>query len=192
MTDLSLVLEAARALHASQPALSAYAPWPADLTPANLPSRPVPAADLVADFPLSGIDMTQPLIDAVRATTHLAAWKRTYGEEEVGADFRNRYGYYELFGPTGHFHSASLRGYIAYWGEGLRYDWHSHEAEEIYLCLSGGAEFEREDGVAFLGAGDTREHAGWQAHAMTTTDRPILTFVLWRGAGLAGLPLMNR
>lgn len=192
MTAFDLVLNAARNLHASHPDLRAYAPWPDDLTPANLPARPIPATDIVARSEPQGIDMTQPLVDAVRSTAGLASWKRTYTEEEVGAEFLSRYGYYELFGPTGHYHTTSLRGYIGYWGEHLHYDWHSHEAEELYLCLSGGARFHRADGHADVKPGDTRAHESWQSHAMTTTDTPILTFVLWRGPGLADLPQMDK
>lgn len=192
MSGLDAVLEAAQALHTDHDALGTYAPWPGDLTPANLPARAIPATEIIADTAFQGNQRTQPLIDAVRAASGLASWKRTYTEEEVGADFRNRYGYFELFGPTGHFHSTALRGYIAYWGEGLTYDWHSHEAEELYLCLAGGAEFHRADGSVTLEPGQTRAHDSWQSHAMTTHDQPILTFVLWRGPGLADLPRMDR
>ncbi|TMV07568.1 hypothetical protein FGK63_08850 [Ruegeria sediminis] len=191
MTTLEDVLEAARLLHAAHPDLAAFAPWPRDLTPSGLQPRPIPATDLVAAFAHSGTPLTNALIDAVRATAHLAEWKRTYTEEEVGADFRNRYGYFELFGPTGHFHSNQLRGYVAYWGEGLSYDWHSHQAEELYLTLGGGALFKVDGDEAHVGPGQTRAHASWQSHAMITTEQPILTFVLWRGEGMADLPKMD-
>ncbi|SDC44487.1 dimethylsulfonioproprionate lyase family protein [Ruegeria marina] len=183
---LNHVLAAARALHAAHPDLAGFAPWPDDLEPVECIPVPVPATGLVAGFDLPGTPLTQPLIDAIRATVHLARWTRTYSEAEVGADFLNRYGYYELFGPTGHFHSTRLRGYVAYWGEGLTYDWHRHEAEEIYLVLAGGARFRSAEDSIETGPGQTRAHVSWQFHAMDTTDRPVLTFVLWRGAGMAG------
>ena len=188
---LDAVLEAARHLHAGHPDLNGFAPWPDDLTPTSLQPRAIPAADLVANLPLTGTALTDALVQAVKATTHLASWKRTYTEEEVGADFRNRYGYYELFGPTGHFHSTQLRGYIGYWGEGLNYDWHSHEAEELYLNIAGEATFYVDGDQASVPAGQTRAHSSWQSHAMLTTNQPILTFVLWRGAGMADLPKMD-
>lgn len=188
---LNAILEAARQLHAVHPDLNEFAPWPDDLTPANLQPRHIPAADLVASFALAGTEQTGALIEAVKASTHLASWKRTYTEEEVGADFRNRYGYFELFGPTGHFHSSQLRGYVGYWGERLSYDWHSHEAEELYLNLAGEAVFKAEGDIATVRAGEIRGHTSWQSHAMDTTDQPILTFVLWRGAGMADLPRMD-
>ncbi|WP_164661914.1 dimethylsulfonioproprionate lyase family protein [Tropicibacter sp. Alg240-R139] len=188
---LDAVLEAARQLHNLHPDLNGFAPWPDDLTPSGLQPRAVPATDLVANLALPGTPQTDALVQAVKAATHLASWKRTYTEEEVGTDFRNRYGYFELFGPTGHFHSTQLRGYIGYWGERLSYDWHSHEAEELYLSIAGEATFYADEDEASFQAGQTRAHTSWQSHAMVTNGHPILTFVLWRGAGMADLPKMD-
>ncbi|MCX8953305.1 dimethylsulfonioproprionate lyase family protein [Ruegeria sp. NA] len=185
------VLEAARQMHHAHPGLAAFAPWPGDLTPTGLDAAPIPATRLVAAFDLVEDTPTRDLIAAVKATAHLAHWKHTYTEDEVGADFLNRYGYYELFGPTGHFHSTLLRGYIAYWGAGLNYDWHSHQAEELYLILGGGALFKVNGNETYLGANQTRLHASWQSHAMVTTDQQILTYVLWRGEGMGDLPRMD-
>ena len=188
---LGRVLEAARQLHAAHPDLSAFAPWPDDLSPANLPAAPIPATPLVARFPLPGTPLTDPLVRAIRETAHQASWLQTYTEAEVGADFLNRYGYYELFGPSGHFRTTRLRGYVAYWGAQLNYDWHSHQAEELYLALAGQAVFKVEGDTRRVGAGETRAHASWQSHAMDTTDQPILSFVLWRGAGMDDVPRMD-
>ncbi|MFY2823783.1 dimethylsulfonioproprionate lyase family protein [Ruegeria sp. MALMAid1280] len=185
------VLEAARQLHQAHPDLSAFGAWPTDLTATRLRPSHIPAVDLVRDFDADGSETTRALSDAIRATAHLAHWKLTYTEEEVGADLLQRYGYYELFGPTGHFHSTQLRGYVAYWGAGLHYDWHSHQAEELYLTLAGGAVFRVPGIECFVGPNKTRHHESWQSHAMTTTDQPILTFVLWRGEGMDDLPRMD-
>ncbi|WP_170346256.1 dimethylsulfonioproprionate lyase family protein [Ruegeria atlantica] len=185
------VLEAARQLHQAHPDLAAFASWPDDLTPTGLQPAHMPATDLVGDFGLDGVAPTHDLVAAIKASAHLAQWKHTYTAEEVGADFLNRYGYYELFGPTGHFHSTQLRGYVGYWGAGLDYDWHSHQAEELYLTLAGGAVFRSDEDETFVGPNQTRQHKSWQSHAMTTTDQPILTFVLWRGEGMGDLPRMD-
>ena len=185
------VRKAARQLHQSHPELSAFGAWPDDLVATYLEPNSIPAVELVqkTDFPIE--IATRSLSDAIRATAHLAQWKQTYTEEEVGADFLNRYGYYELFGPTGHFHSTRLRGYVAYWGAGLNYDWHSHQAEELYLIVGGRAMFRVEGNETHVGPYQTRQHGSWQSHAMTTTDQPILAFVLWRGEGLGDLPRLD-
>ncbi|AXT27380.1 hypothetical protein D1823_12780 [Ruegeria sp. AD91A] len=185
------VLEAARQLHQAHPDLAAFASWPDDLTPTSLQPAHIPATDLAGDFGLDSVAPTRDLVAAIQASAHLAHWKHTYTEEEVGADFLNRYGYYELFGPTGHFHSTQLRGYVGYWGAGLDYDWHSHQAEELYLTLAGGAVFRSDEDETFVGPNQIRQHKSWQSHAMTTTDQPILTFVLWRGEGMGDLPRMD-
>ena len=95
----------------------------------------------MSKFELRGTEKTQNLIKIIKENTSLVNWQRTYKEEEVGSDFLNRYGYYELIGPEGHYHSNKIRGFIAYWGEKLTYDWHSHEAEEIYFILAGSGLF---------------------------------------------------
>lgn len=185
------VLEAARQMHQSHPELSEFGAWPDDLTPADLEPYQIPAVELIQQTDFATGHATRSLSDAIRATAHLAQWKHTYTEEEVGADFLSRYGYYELFGPTGHFHSTQMRGYVAYWGAGLNYDWHSHQAEELYLIVGGGAMFRVEEDETYVGLNQTRHHCSWQSHAMTTTDEPILAFVLWRGQGLNDLPQMD-
>lgn len=188
---LNDVLEAARQLHQAHPVLAGFADWPTDLTVSDLPPEPIPATRLVGGFDLAGTETTQALTSAIAATADQVHWKLTYTEDEVGADFLARYGYYELFGPNGHFHSNQLRGYVAFWGAGLDYGWHSHQAEELYLTLAGEARFKVEGNDEIIGPGQTRLHESWQSHAMTTIDQPILTFVLWRGDGICDLPRMD-
>ncbi len=184
------VLKAAQQLHHAHPDLAAFGDWPDDLRAVDVPPNAIPAVPLVqAIEPDAG--PTKALTQAIRATAHLADWKVTYTEDEVGAYFLNRYGYYELFGPSGHFHSTRLRGYVAFWGAGLNYDWHSHQAEELYLIVAGSARFKVDGNEADLVPNQTRLHNSWQSHAMATTDRPILTYVLWRGEGLDDLPRMD-
>ncbi|WP_170772745.1 dimethylsulfonioproprionate lyase family protein [Ruegeria lacuscaerulensis] len=184
------VLMAARQLHQTHPDLAAFGDWPDDLSALDLPPNAIPAVPLVQSIqPDAG--PTQALTESICVTAHLANWKQTYTKDEVGADFLNRFGYYELFGPTGHFHSTKLRGYVAFWGEGLAYNWHSHQAEELYLIAAGRARFHVAGNDAELTPNQTRLHTSWQSHAMTTTDSPILTYVLWRGEGLDALPRMD-
>ena len=185
------ILKAAQQLHQSHPELSAFGAWPDDFVAVYPEPNNNPAVELVqkTDFPTE--NATRSLSDAIRATAHLAQWKQTYTEEEVGADFLNRYGYHELFGPTGHFHSTQLRGHVANWGAGLNSDWHSHQADELYLIVGGRAMFHVEGNKTYVGPNQTRRHGSWQSHAMTTIDQPILTFVLWRGEGMGDLPQMD-
>lgn len=185
--SLRTVLAAARALHDTRADLQTFAHFPDWAPSVNLAPQPIPAVPLVAGCTAADHPETRALALAVRAAAPLASWEQTYSEAEVGRDFLNRYGYFELLGPTGHFHSRSLRGYIAYWGPGLDYGWHAHAAEELYLCLAGAAEFHAEGRAPrILRPGESLVHDANQPHAMRTTDSPILTWVLWRGQDLGG------
>lgn len=187
----------ARAYHdftllvAADPRLLGFAGWPY-ARPVARPANSVPATAIVSAWDNGFNDTTAAAHQAVRALADVVDWQQTYSEAEVGRDFLNRYGWFELIGPSGHFHSDQIRAYVAYWGEKLFYPWHLHEAEELYFILAGHALFEAEGlPPQALGPGDIRIHGSNQPHAMTTTDSPVLALVLWRGAGIEGVPRMG-
>ena len=181
------LLHAAHQVYSSTDALQQFAPWPSDLLYVDRPVQPVPAIRQIKKW-----SDAHPLHIATQQVADFGNWKQTYTEHEVGFGFLQDYGYLELYGPNGHFQTDQGRAYIGYWGRGLYYPWHRHEAEEIYAVVSGSGYFESQGAeAALLKMGDTRMHNSNQPHALTMTDGPILTFVLWRGAGMAGLPLMG-
>lgn len=191
-------LVAAQAFHAATPEVQAFQPWPDDIEWSNRVGVAVPGAslaasdpgDVLADGPRAA--ETQALQRAISALAPHAEWRLTYTEDEVGADFLQRFGWFELVGPDGHFHSRQTRMTIGYWGPGLYYPWHEHEPEELYCVLSGGGLFEAEGEEPIrLSSGATKLHKSLQPHALTTEDQPILCFVLWRGEGLADDPRMS-
>jgi mannose-6-phosphate isomerase-like protein (cupin superfamily) len=189
-TALDTALAAARACHEDIPELSAFVDWPADLRASPRPARHLPAGDqLQGAEPSIG---TRRLRDALIDIAPFVEWRHTYTEAEVGAHFLDHYGWFELAGHTGHFHSETARITVAFWGPGLYYGWHHHRAEELYLVVAGHAMFET-PGTALheLGPGQTQFHASNEPHSMTTTDSAILTLVLWRGEGLADDPAMT-
>ena len=120
-----------------------------------------------------------------------ANWRQTYSISEVGEDFVNRHCYFELIGPKGHFYNEAIRGFVCYWGEYLNYNWHSHEAEEIYYILGGKALFKTKTMTKVLKANETQFHKSWESHAMETLEEPLLAFILWRGKGLDQLAKMD-
>lgn len=168
--------------------LAGFSDW--DIAPryqVRMPSLVPAIAELRAEA------FTSSFHRAVCAVADYAHWQRSYSEDQVGADFLNRYGWFELIGPNGHFHSPTTRGYVAYWGRGLYYPNHWHAAEEIYYVTDGAAEFISEGAEdAILGAGRTRTHSSNQPHALETLDQSVLCFVLWRGKGFDGKPYMPK
>ena len=181
------LLAEAKTIHDAVPALRDFAAWPEDLVfeqpvPLGIPVLPTIEA-------MAGEGALQAALAAI--SPH-ASWVQTYSEEEVGRHFLDHYGYIELFGPTGIFRTQACRAFIGYWGPGLFYPMHDHEAEEIYLVLTGRCLFEAEgDAPADLGPGGVKFHRSGQSHAMTMGDEGMLALCLWRGAGLADNAKLN-
>lgn len=174
------------------PLLRDFVAWNADMPFADLPLIEAPAIPLVKMINAAETPETAPLVAAVRAAAGYAFWQHTYTEAEVGRDFLDQYGWFELVGPGGHFHSTENRIYLAFWGANLHYPSHLHEAEELYYIISGGALFHA-DGLPseVLAPGHSRHHLSNQPHAMDTHSEPVLALILWRGSGLNGAARMN-
>ncbi len=191
--QMDVLLQAIGEVYRNTPALAEFEPWPSEFERADPGFQDIPCRTLVEGFSDTGIAATEPVIEAIRNAAGSAFWLQTYTEEEVGRDFLNRYGYFEVFGPTetAHFKTDGLSGYVGYWGDGLNYDWHNHEAIELYYCLAGEALFKLEgDEDKSMTAGDARLHKSFQKHALDTRDKPFLCLAFWRGKGLADLPMM--
>ena len=177
------LLAEAKALYDGAPALQDFADWPSDL--AYIPPRPAAVPMLPQIRAMKG---QGPFHAALGAICPHADWVQTYNEAEVGRHFLDNYGYVELFGPSGIYITQQCRAFIGYWGEGLVYPLHDHEAEEIYLVVSGSCRFEADgDAAADLGPGGTKFHRSFQPHAMRMGPAGMLAFCLWRGAGLADM-----
>jgi len=188
-TALSAATDLAQAI----PAQRDFITWPGVMPFTSRAPNPVPAIAELEKHPGAANALTRPLQQALMALAHHVEWHHTYTEAEVGEDFLRRFGWFELAGPReGYFKTDQTRMTVGYWGPGLYYPRHLHEAEELYLVVSGTAEFEVEGQQAqILQAGDTIYHRSNQPHALTTHDSGILTFVLWRGAGLAAPPRLG-
>ena len=189
---LHRLLDAARDWHGALPSLRDFAPWPDDLTYVERAPNPLPViAHLMAD-PGAASPASLPLRDALVGAAPYIEWRHTYTEAEVGRDFLDRYGWFELAGPYGHFTSQQCRLTAAYWGPNLNYGWHQHAPEEIYSVISGSALFKLDGEEDLrLTPEQTRLHGSNQPHAMDTGEQPVLTFVMWRGEGLGDDPRMS-
>lgn len=189
------LLGAAKAYYQAHAQLQRFVPWPSDLQSVlRAPILKPGCAHLKRDFPPNTHRTPGgALLDAVYPVEHLLEWRTTYTEAEVGADYLARSAWFELIGPNGHFQSNECIAFIAYWGAGLTYPWHKHEAEEIYTIAAGEACL-KVDAKPDLRArcGDHRLHASWQPHALTTPNGPVVTFCMWRGAGLNEEPIVIR
>lgn len=175
------LLSEARSLHMSVPELSGFCPFP-DITYAEgFDANLDPLCDtLCSDETLSG-PYTAFQSACIKAAPH-AMWRDTYRDTPVGDVLHAHFGTFEILGRDTPLNADHMRGFLIYQTPGYHYPLHHHPAEEIYLVLAGEAEFSLEgQKPKRLGPGQTAFHPSNAPHALTTTDRSVLAYVLWRG-----------
>lgn len=125
------------------------------------------------------------LVRRLVETAVFLTWGQTYTVSDFGADFLANYGWTELIGLRGPVASKQLACGFLLLGPGIEYPLHWHEAEEVYVALTGNGRWRRGDeGWHVRPAGAVIYHAPWQPHAMQTTTEPLLALYLWRGGNL--------
>ena len=113
-------------------------------------------------------------------------WGQTYGAADFGAAFLRGYGWTELIGLRGPIASDDVAVGFLLLGPGVVYPAHAHEAEEVYLPLSGTAQWMRgKGGFAPVAPGVVIRHPSWMPHAMRTGEEALVAAYVWRGGDLA-------
>ena len=126
------------------------------------------------------------LVAGLRDGAARLRWGQTYGVAEFGAAFLQGYGWTELIGLRGPIASDRVAVGVLLLGPGVEYPPHAHEATEVYLPLSGVAEWQRGDApYAPIPPGVAIRHPSWMPHAMRTGADPLVAAYVWRGGDLA-------
>jgi len=113
-------------------------------------------------------------------------WGQTYGAADFGEAFLQGYGWTELIGLRGPIASEAVAVGFLLLGPGVDYPPHAHEATEVYLPLSGRADWMRADApYAPIAPGVAIRHPAWMPHAMRTGAEPLVAAYVWRGGDLA-------
>jgi len=113
-------------------------------------------------------------------------WGQTYTAADFGRKFVDNYGWLELIGTRGHFDDHAVACGFLLLGPNVHYPDHHHEAEEIYIPLTGGALWRKGEGdLTPRKAGEVIHHPSNLNHAMKTGGEPLLALYLWRGGPLA-------
>ncbi|MEE9314048.1 MAG: dimethylsulfonioproprionate lyase family protein [Rhizobiaceae bacterium] len=112
-------------------------------------------------------------------------WGRSYTADDFGAEFFENYGYVEMMGERGHFDSSERAGGFFLMGPNQNYPSHRHVAEELYIPLTGGTLWMRDNGeYVEQSAGTVIVHESNETHAMRTLDKPLLALWMWRDGDL--------
>jgi len=155
--------------------------WQA-VTPAYLP-----AADFLGATSASTHPRTQALLAVFEHHKNRLHWEQSYQKEEalVPETMLAGYGFAEIIGRQGPFVSERIRAGIAIWGPDIVYPRHRHEAEEVYIVLTGSAEFTvGASGNQTHGVGDVIYVESNTPHGFRTTGQSLVVYYLWQADDL--------
>jgi mannose-6-phosphate isomerase-like protein (cupin superfamily) len=151
-----------------------------------LSPRRLPVVDALSRVTLPTEEAEKVLLRALASVADTLHWGQTYGTADFGPTFLDNYGWVELFGTRGHFDSDLMAGGVLLLGPDTDYPDHHHEAEEIYIPLSGGSLWSKGGGpYQPRNAGEIIHHPSNVHHAMRTAREPLVALYLWRGGPLA-------
>ncbi len=170
-----------------QPLLAPYlADWPPAPRQRTVRAAALPVLrwlpQIARDTAAYGIDVVATVCRAAPSM----AWRQTYSATDVGRAFLDNYGWSEIFGEAGPLASERIACGFLMLGPETHYPLHHHEAEEIYLPLSGAAEWRQGDAQwRQRPPGAPIHHARDEPHSMRTGATPLLALYLWRSGNLA-------
>jgi quercetin dioxygenase-like cupin family protein len=123
------------------------------------------------------------LVRALRPVLPEVSWIQTYKEAEIGPDWIQRSGYFDVASPArGLVEAADVAAGFMVMGPGLVYPEHYHPAEELYFPLSGEAEWRYGDGAwQRHGAGALVFTPSMAAHAIRTHAATLFLMYAWIG-----------
>lgn len=123
---------------------------------------------------------TEWLRDAIAPLARIAEWRE--GPRPGGPDwFDGGYAFFVLVGPDGRIPSPDCRIGLYLQRPGLPYPPHAHEAEELYLVISGTADWQAGERRFLARPRQLIHHEPGVPHSMHTGDEPFLAIFVWLG-----------
>jgi mannose-6-phosphate isomerase-like protein (cupin superfamily) len=151
----------------------------------------LPVADILADIVENHIEScaanARNLLQTFNRFNHRLRWEQSYRKQDglVPDAMLEHYGFAEVIGRDGPFVSERIRAGIALWGPRIDYPQHRHEAEEVYILLSGSADFSFDDDAASKrNAGDVVHVESNRRHGFRTRDDSLVVYYLWQAGDL--------
>jgi hypothetical protein len=147
--------------------------------------RPLPVLSWIPAAVKAADNKVRAIADKLASLAHDLAWGQTYSAEDFGAGFLENYGWTELIGLRGPIASDRIACGFLLLGPQIEYPRHCHEAEEVYVPLTGQTLWQRgNQDWACHTPGQPIYHASREPHAMRTEAVPLLALYLWRGGNL--------
>jgi Dimethlysulfonioproprionate lyase len=177
-----------------EPVLAPFlADWPATDRHRSVVASDLPVLRWFPEFAGDAGAFGMDLVAAVHRAAPSLAWRQTYTANDVGGAFLDNYAWSEIFGGHGPLVSTRIACGFLILGPSTHYPRHRHEAEEMYLPLSGTAAWQQGDAAwRDRPPGTLIHHASDEPHAMRTGGNPLLALYLWRSANLEQKALLDR
>jgi quercetin dioxygenase-like cupin family protein len=173
-----------------QPAIAqAVAPflgdWPQNYRPRAVAPAALPVLRWLPEIGRDPLAFGADLVAAVCRAAPSMSWRQTYSTKDIDAVFLDNYGWSEILGASGPLGSERIACGLLILGPSTHYPRHRHEAEEIYLPLSGTAAWQQGDAPwRDRAPGSAIHHGRNEPHAMRTGPEPLLALYLWRSTDL--------
>lgn len=160
--------------------------WPPVTPPRSVAPAAVPVLRWLAPARQSAPAFAARLVETLFELAPTLGWHRSYSASMVGANFYQNYGWTEFAGLLGPIPSGRLACGVLLLGPHVTYPPHRHEADEIYVPLSGSAQWRHGRSPWRVRApGTVIHHSRHESHAMRTDSEPLLALYLWRSRNLA-------
>jgi len=123
------------------------------------------------------------LAGALRPILPGVSWSQTYSPDQIGQDFVDRCGYFDVAGPgRAMIPSATVATGFMIMGPGLLYPEHFHPAEELYFVLAGAGTWRYGDGPWRAHApGDLVFTPSRAVHAICSNAATLFLMYAWQG-----------
>jgi len=108
-------------------------------------------------------------------------WVYHYTPRSTEEDLSDRIAFAELIGPDGPMQTPNCRIGFTVMAERTMYPMHRHPAVELYLVISGLAQWQTPRSNRFVPPGEFVLHGANEPHSMRTFDEPLLALWSWSG-----------
>ena len=146
----------------------------------------LPAARHLPALLENAVPQGQDLLSRLIAAGETLRWEQSYKKSDgfVSDDMLADYGFVEVIGKLGPYVSERVRAGVGVWGPNITYAEHHHRAEEVYVLLSGSAEFLISGRREPRRAGESAFIPSLTRHGFTTGQDPIAVFYIWQSGDL--------
>jgi hypothetical protein len=165
---------------------SLLADWPpADGRTRSVAPHTLPVISWLPEAVKAAGKKAESVVKRLAALANQIAWNQTYSAEDFGAEFLESYGWTEFIGLRGPIASNRIACGFLILGPQIEYPRHSHEAEEVYVPLTGQTLWlQSNQGWVYRAPCLPIYHTPRMPHAMRTESVPLLALYLWRGGNL--------